>query len=645
MKKPAIFLSFALACGGAAAQGVSPADPFLRQAPAQIPPVLLGLPAAPPASAARSSTAAAPAGSLNLTGVQNATFGNPRTSNTGSQTRVVFDLAPGVTYTLMPSFTGLRVDVQGARVVPAVTAALGSSVSEYRAGGGQVTVGTPFPLSFTEGWRASEATLATGGRVLILEFGAVVTGGASDSLRALVRNSPPPATATTAEANAVLNAPLGLKATEPAAVTVATPGRTPQASAPQVPLPQTPRPAASTAATPTATRPTAANPDQLPPGDTVQPGKQFPPAPALPDANAARPSALTGRVAGPVQSGALLTAPRVGKNPGLTRVVLELPPGSTYLIEPSALGLRIELTGVGVVPQNAQNVSPEVRTWRFEPTSAGVSITLVTATPTTARSGWRAQLLAPAPGSDRARLAIDLSPALANLTPLAPAERVLAAVPPVPATRGTAILALSANFVQPRVVLDPGHGGRDPGAVGSITEKEVTLDVALRVRDLLRAAGVDVVLTRDRDRELNAVKNVDLQMRAQMGTPGTQLFVSIHVNAMEANTALRGYGVETWWNPNHPMSNTLATILQRQLVETTGAFSRGLKSNQSLSVLRNSRIPAALVEIGYTSHPVDGLNLQDNNYLDRVALGIAQGIRQALTSGVTAGNAVGGGGK
>ncbi|ANE42627.1 N-acetylmuramoyl-L-alanine amidase family protein [Deinococcus puniceus] len=633
MKKPAIFLSFALACGGAAAQGVSPADPFLRQAPAQTSPTLRGVTSAPQS---------APSSGLNLTGVQNVTFGNPRTSNSGSQTRVVFDLAPGVTYTLMPTFTGLRIDVQGARVLPAVTAALGGSVSEYRAGGGQATVFTPFPLSFTDGWRASEATLATGSRVLILEFGAVITGGASESLRALVRNSAPPASATTAEANAVLNAPLGLKAAVPAPVVAPTAAAavTPSRTA------QTPSPAAPTAAAPIAPPTTSAvNPDQLPPGDMVQPSKQFAPAPALPDANAARPSALTGRVTGQAQPGALLTAPRIGKNPGLTRVVLDLPPGSTYTIQPTALGLRIALTGLSVMPQSGQNVSPEVRTWRFEPTNEGVEITLVTATPTTARSGWRAQLLPPTSGSDRARLALDLSPALANLTPLAPAERLIASVPPVLATRGTAILALSANYVQPRVVLDPGHGGRDPGAVGSVIEKEVTLSVALRVRDLLRAAGVDVVLTRDTDRALNSVKNTDLQMRAQMGSPGTQLFVSIHVNAMEANAALRGYGVETWWNPNHPMSSTLASMLQRQMVSITGAFSRGLKSNQSLSVLRNSRIPAALVEIGYASHPVDGLNLQDANYLERVAVGIAQGIREALTSGVTAGNAVGGGGK
>ena len=235
---------------------------------------------------------------------------------------------------------------------------------------------------------------------------------------------------------------------------------------------------------------------------------------------------------------------------------------------------------------------------------------------------------------------IDLSPALADLSPLLPAQRVVAAVPPVSGTSGLAILALSASYVRPRVVIDPGHGGRDGGAVGSVLEKQVTLDVALRVRDLLRAADVDVVLTRETDRALDATKTTDLQMRAATATPGTQLFVSIHVNAMEARAALRGYGVETWWNPNHPLSSTLAGVLQRNVVGLTGAFSQGLKSGQSLSVLRNSRVPAALVEIGYPSHPVAGQTRQDNNDLDRVALGIAQGIREALVTGVAA-NGVG----
>ncbi|KEF34181.1 N-acetylmuramoyl-L-alanine amidase [Deinococcus sp. RL] len=590
MKPHTIFLSSVLWCGAVGCWAGAQADPFQRTAPAQALPSLRGGTPSAPAATTPSPAAPAPASAK-----AEATFGNPRTSSDGSQTRVVFDLTPGVSYTLNPTFGGLRLDVKGARVVPAVTLRLGASVSEYRAGNGSVTLFTPFPLSLTDGWRASEATLASGGRVLILEFGPTLSGGASASLKALVRTATTPAPPT-----------LALTATPPI----------PKALA-----------------------------DQLPPGDAIAPADRaaLPSPPALPGHNPNKLSALAGQVSPGPGAGAALSAPRVGKNPGLTRVVLDLPPGTTYRLIPGGVGLRVELTGVTAAALSAQNISPEVKAWRYEPSRDGVTVTLLTGTPLTERSGWRALLVPPLEGSTLSRLAIDLSPALADLTPLSPQEKVLAAVPPTPVSRGTALLALATSFAKPRVVLDAGHGGKDPGAVGSIVEKEVTLDVALRVRDFLQAAGVDVVLTRDSDRHLHPDKVTDLSLRAGMGkAPGTELFVSIHVNAMDAGAALRGYGIETWWQNNHPLSSSLAGLLQQHLVETTGAYSRGLRSNRSLAVLRESRIPAALVEIGFASHPVDGLNLKDTHYLDRVALGIARGIRAALVGGVTASGPVSG---
>ncbi|ALW87635.1 N-acetylmuramoyl-L-alanine amidase family protein [Deinococcus actinosclerus] len=570
MKRTAILLSSGLlftVATGSLAQG---ATPFTPGAPG------ISMPSLAPIT---TSGAVTPA-SVPATPDSAATFGNPRVSSQGSVTRVVFDLPAGVTYALTPTFGGLRLDVQGARVQPAISAKLGASVSEYRAGAGQATLITPYPLAPSDGWRASEATLATGKRVLILELGPGVSGGAGTSVRGQVLTTAP----TSAAAQTVLNAPL---------------------------------------------------PGSLPPGDQVSGSVNVPlPAPTLDGSNPAQPSALQGSVPGPARPAAL-GAPRIGKSPGQTRVVLDLPPGSSYRIATGAVGLTITLTGVSAAFQQAAGVSPELRGWTYAPTAQGATVTLSTAGRTTDRSGWRAQLLPPASG-DLSRLAIDLSPALADRTPLTGSQRAVQAVAPQFAARGTGLLALSASLVKPRVVIDPGHGGKDPGAVGTVVEKQVTLDVALRVRDLLSAAGVDVVLTRDSDRELHPVKNTDLQMRAAMGTPGTALFVSIHVNAMNAASALRGYGVETWWNPNHARSSALAALIQNNLVSQTGAFDQGLKNSQSLSVLRNSRIPAALVEIGFTSHPVDGQNLQDSNYLDRVALGIAQGIREALVSGVTA---------
>ncbi|GGI90066.1 N-acetylmuramoyl-L-alanine amidase [Deinococcus wulumuqiensis] len=601
MKLPAMLLSSALLLGSwAAAQ----TDPFLRTAPAQVKPTVRGaavggvVPAAAPVRASANSSKSSPApagGAETLAQAKTPSFGSPRISGTAEGTKLVFDLPKGMTYTLVPTFGGLRIDVGGVRVVPASALRLAEHLTEYRASSGQIIMGTPFPLSLSDGWRATEATIASGSRVLIVELGPRLRGGAGNVGGRVLAAAP-----ADARAQASLQAPVPV--TDTAAGSVHT--------------------------------------TDLPPGDSVrqQPGTPPPAPPApLPGADTARPSTLVGRIPGPLSSGATIQAPRIGKTPGVTRMVLDLPPGAGYRIVPGTLGLRVELLGVGLgsTPTNEQDTSAEVRSWRYEPSSEGVNLSIVTGSPTTSRSGWRAQVLPPLSG-ERSRLVLDISPAMANLTPLAPREKTLAAVPPMSASSGAAVLSLRASSVRPRVVIDPGHGGKDPGAVGTIVEKVVTLDVAKRVRDLLVAAGVDAVLTRDTDRELHPDKNTDLQMRAKMGTPGTQMFVSIHVNATEASTALKGYGIETWWNPNHDLSYQLATVLQRDMVDMTGAFNRGIKGYRSLSVLRNSRIPAALVEIGFTSHPVDGQNLTDNNYLERVSVGIASGIREALMTGVSA---------
>lgn len=116
---------------------------------------------------------------------------------------------------------------------------------------------------------------------------------------------------------------------------------------------------------------------------------------------------------------------------------------------------------------------------------------------------------------------------------------------------------------------------------------------------------------------------------------GTQLFVSIHANATPPANVVRGYGVETWWNPNHAKSRQLAQTVQDEVVGITGAFDRGIKNTQLLGVLRRNPVPAILIETGFTSHPVDGLNLKvkDENDLERVAVGIARGIHRMLTGG------------
>lgn len=564
MKRISLLLTTALLYSGAAAQY----DPFQRGAPTQTLPTLT-VQSAPSLPAA---------------------FGQPRVSNDGATTRVVYDLPAALTYTLTPTFSGLRIDVSGASVVPS-SGRLGNSVIDSNASGDQVTLTTPFPLSLTEGWRASEATIANGSRVLILEFGATLAGGAAPSVRGKLLTTPP------------------------------------------VTTPPVPTPAAQAALN--ALPPVDA---AVPPSDTVpvQTGATVAPTLPLLGVNTAVPTQLIGQVSGTPQN-LPLTAPRIGKNPGLTRVVLDLPAGTTYRLVPSSTGLRVDLSGVSAAVMADKVGTPELRDWRLESDGNGVRATFATVKPLTVRGGWRAQLLPPAEGGNRSRLAIDFAPALADLTPMPAREKVIAAVPPLPVASSTALLALSATYAKPRVVIDPGHGGIDSGARGAVMEKKIVLAVGLRVRELLQAAGVDVVMTRDRDTQLSTVKATDLNMRAALANNvGAQLYVSIHANAMPAQGILRGYGIETWWNPNHPLSKKFAGILQRNTIQATAAYDFGLKNYQSLAVLRGSRMPAALIEIGYITHPVDVTNLQDANYLERVAVGIASGIREALVSGVMA---------
>jgi N-acetylmuramoyl-L-alanine amidase len=575
-----------------AALATPPSDPFLRSAPLAQPATLSG--AATPTVATPGSATLTPASQGSLS------FGLPRFASAGGSTRVVFDLPPGLRYTLTPTFSGLRLDVRldgqggpGTILQARHLVSPGEAVSDYSltpdpVGGGQLLLQTPFPLGGAQGWTATETTIASGGRVLILNLGAALAGGADNSVSGVVQAiAGPPSSAESA------------------------------ALAPVTPMQNAPR----------------AQAEQLPPGDTAAPlgANVLPTAtPAL--VGSTDVSRVTSGVVSGVSSGLkALAAPRIGKNPGLTRVVLDLPPGTSFRITPLPLGLRVDLSGVTPAQlASAPNLTSELRAWSFAPNLTGTSVTLLTSSPMTLRSGWRDVLLPPAAGSQLSRLAIDVSPALADTSPLS-----TLALAPLKSSRGP-ILAFSGAPNRPKVVLDPGHGGSDPGAIGQVVEKQVTLDVARRVRANLQNAGIDVIMTRDADTALSADKTTDLGMRAALGTGVAQMFVSIHVNSTEASSALAGYGIETWWNNNNPNSLALAQSIQQDAVATTAAYSRGVKNVHTLAVLRQSKIPAALVEIGYTSHPVDGQNLKDSNYLDRVAFGVASGIRDALQAGLGA---------
>jgi N-acetylmuramoyl-L-alanine amidase len=167
------------------------------------------------------------------------------------------------------------------------------------------------------------------------------------------------------------------------------------------------------------------------------------------------------------------------------------------------------------------------------------------------------------------------------------------------------------------VVLDPGHGGHDRGAsIGYVFEKHLALDTARRVEQLLKQAGLKVIMTRSRD------VFIPLPGRAEAGNRyGNAIFVSLHYNY---NRGGSGSGVETYYK--HSSSYSLAAYIQAYLVQRTRMSNRGVKS-ASFHVIRNTtRNPAVLVECGFVSNPTERSRMMTGEFRARIAEGVAQGI-------------------
>lgn len=193
-----------------------------------------------------------------------------------------------------------------------------------------------------------------------------------------------------------------------------------------------------------------------------------------------------------------------------------------------------------------------------------------------------------------------------------------------------------------RIVIDPGHGGKDPGAVhadGEVHEADVVLDVALRVADLLRDAGHVVVLTRGEDETVMLTERVRTAVRAK-----ADRFVSIHCNSA---TSAKANGAEVWiWRPGGP-AQTLAAAILAALVGL-GLRDRGVRDCQmpgarKLAVLRQTTCPAVLVELGFLSSKADAsMLLIIPHGRARLADAVAAGILAVVGSSPTPATRAGG---
>jgi N-acetylmuramoyl-L-alanine amidase len=233
--------------------------------------------------------------------------------------------------------------------------------------------------------------------------------------------------------------------------------------------------------------------------------------------------------------------------------------------------------------------------------------------------------------------------------------------PRLPSTgRGLYTLARQLGLGASKIVIDPGHGGYDPGALGAGTsEANVVLDVALRLEALLREAGVDVILTRRTDEFVPLEERPAIATREQ-----ADLFLSIHANASRTRTAR---GVESYYlnfatDPNAEAvaarenaatgrtinnlpeilkaialnskldeSRSFATLIQRAMASQLSTADSGLRNlgvkQAPFVVLIGAAMPSVLVEISFITNAQEGRLLRSGAYRQRIAQALFDAVR------------------
>lgn len=342
-----------------------------------------------------------------------------------------------------------------------------------------------------------------------------------------------------------------------------------------------------------------------------------------------------------------------------TRIVIDAPNSTSFEATSSGKVLSIRLEPFSAARQEGAGDTPQVASWQLE--GAGGRGLLKVQTRFELKAGAYKIFNLPAADGLPNRIVVDIGASLETATP----DATNASAKPV----AQPIFSRTPQKPRLMVVLDPGHGGIDPGAVGFVTEKITTLDVALKVRAILTAAGVTVKMTRSGDYAWQGVggcnKRCDLDKRADMGSTDRNAFVSIHVNSTIGNKA---QGIETYLFGRSPDGETLSqaerengggsvgkaitaqargiasSLLGDQLAQLNASFSRRLANGIQVNlisqtkavnlgvkqaefwVIRKPRIPAVLIEMGFATHPVEGRNLGTQSYKQKIALGIARGI-------------------
>ena len=171
-----------------------------------------------------------------------------------------------------------------------------------------------------------------------------------------------------------------------------------------------------------------------------------------------------------------------------------------------------------------------------------------------------------------------------------------------------------------RILLDPGHGAHDSGAVGQISrEKHLNLLLAQEIRKTLTRQGFQVVMTRSQDTFLSLPDRVALVKKHK-----ADIFISIHHNSSRNNPQAAGIECFARRFPR-PEDTMLAVLLQRELIRYTGSVNRGVKF-ANFAVLRNNPVPSVLIEAGFISNKSEEKLLADPRRHREAARAVAAAV-------------------
>lgn len=189
------------------------------------------------------------------------------------------------------------------------------------------------------------------------------------------------------------------------------------------------------------------------------------------------------------------------------------------------------------------------------------------------------------------------------------------------------------------IVIDPGHGGLDGGAVGKdkTREKEIALSVAKKTQSYLQQSGALVYMTREKDKDLadknttglSRRKSEDIRNRLQfIHEKKADFFVTIHLNALPST---RWSGAQTFYYPKLGESKHLAEMVQAEIIRNLENTNRVALAINGIYLLKYAEVPGALVEIGFLSNEQERELLKQEDYQQKMAGSIYNGVLRYVT--------------